>query len=122
MTLTNQQRTAAGCGPLTANSNLTSAAQGHSDDMAQNDYFDHNSPNGDTPWDRINAAGYTGWTSAGENIAEGQPTPQAVMNAWMHSEGHRANILNCAFNDMGVGYAVSEDGDPYWTQDFGQRT
>jgi uncharacterized protein YkwD len=121
VTLTNEQRAAAGCGPLNSNPNLTTAAQGHSDDMATNHYFDHNSQNGDTPWDRMNAAGYTGWTLAGENIAEGQKTPQDVMDAWMNSEGHRANILNCAFNDIGVGYAVSDDGDPYWTQDFGQR-
>jgi uncharacterized protein YkwD len=121
VTLTNEQRAAAGCGPLNGNPNLTTAAQGHSDDMATNHYFDHNSQNGDTPWDRMNAAGYTGWTLAGENIAEGQMTPQDVMDAWMNSEGHRANILNCAFNDIGVGYAVSDDGDPYWTQDFGQR-
>jgi uncharacterized protein YkwD len=121
VTLTNEQRAAAGCGPLNSNPNLTTAAQGHSDDMATNHYFDHNSQNGDTPWDRMNAAGYTGWRLAGENIAEGQKTPQDVMDAWMNSEGHRANILNCAFNDIGVGYAVSDDGDPYWTQDFGQR-
>jgi uncharacterized protein YkwD len=122
VTLTNQQRAAAGCGPLNSNPNLTTAAQGHSADMAANHYFDHDSQNGDTPWDRMNAAGYTGWTLAGENIAEGQTTPQDVMDAWMHSEGHRANILNCAFNDIGVGYAVSDNGDRYWTQDFGQRT
>jgi uncharacterized protein YkwD len=122
LTSTNQQRAAAGCGPLNSNPNLTTAAQGHSDDMATNHYFDHDSQNGDTPWDRMNAAGYTGWTLAGENIAEGQTTPQDVMDAWMHSAGHRANILNCAFNDIGVGYAVSDTGDTYWTQDFGQRT
>jgi uncharacterized protein YkwD len=121
VTLTNQQRSAAGCAPLSVNPNLTTAAQGHSDDMAVNHYFDHNSQNGDTPWDRITAAGYVGWTSAGENIAEGQATPQAVLDAWMNSAGHRANILNCSFNEIGVGYAVSDNGDPYWTQDFGQR-
>lgn len=119
--LTNQQRAANGCPALTINANLTTAAQGHSTDMAVNNYFDHNSQNGETPWDRMADAGYTGWTLVGENIAEGQPSPQEVMDAWMNSEGHRANILNCGFTEIGVGYAKNSSATPYWTQDFGHR-
>ena len=55
-----------------------------------------------------------------ENIAAGQPTVTAVMDAWMASPGHKANILNCAYTDIGVGYAVNSSGTPYWTQDFGK--
>jgi uncharacterized protein YkwD len=84
--------------------------------MAARDYFDHNSPDGKTPWDRIEAAGYD--APAAENIARGQPTPQAVVDAWMNSEGHRANILNCKIKAIGVGVHLGEGG-PWWTQDFG---
>jgi uncharacterized protein YkwD len=90
--------------------------------MAVNGYFDHTSPDGRSPFDRMRAAGYAG-NLMGENIAAGQPTPAAVMDAWMHSPGHRANILNCQFTEIGVGVS-SRAGSPYriyWTQDFGDR-
>ena len=119
--ITNLQRALHGCGPLRVNVHLVAAAQGHSADMAANDYFSHDSQNGDTPWDRMKAAGYVGWTLVGENIAAGQRSAQDVMTAWMNSPGHRANILNCGFTEIGVGYAVSSTGTPYWTQDFGRR-
>ena len=91
---------------------------GHSADMAANDYFTHDSQDGRTFADRIRATGYSKGT-IGENIAAGQQTPDAVMQSWMDSAGHRANILNCAFTDMGVGIGRGGSYGTYWTQDFG---
>jgi uncharacterized protein YkwD len=120
VTLTNAERAKAGCGPLTVNATLTSVAQAHSQDMATNNYFEHNSQDGRTPFDRMTAAGYR-YSTAAENIAAGQRTPQDVMTAWMNSPGHRANILNCALRQIGVGYATDSSSryGVYWTQDFG---
>ena len=118
VTLTNAERAKAGCGPLEVNATLTAVAQAHSQDMATNNYFDHNSQDGRTPFDRMTAAGYR-YSTAAENIAAGQRTPQDVMTAWMNSPGHRANIMNCDAKAIGVGMARSSDGTPYWTQMFG---
>ncbi|MFF9912427.1 CAP domain-containing protein [Streptomyces sp. NPDC013457] len=118
ISLVNAERAKAGCGPLSANATLTRAAQGHSDDMAARDYFDHTNPDGDGPGERVTAAGYP-WSTYGENIAMGQSTPEQVMNSWMNSPGHRANILNCDFKEIGIG--VHDEGGPYWTQVFGAR-
>jgi uncharacterized protein YkwD len=120
VTLTNAERAKAGCGPLAVNATLTAVAQAHSQDMATNNYFDHNSQDGRTPFDRMTAAGYR-YSTAAENIAAGQRTPQDVMTAWMNSPGHRANILNCALKQVGVGYATGSSSQygVYWTQDFG---
>lgn len=118
VTLTNQERAEAGCQPLSVNSTLTQVAQAHSADMAKNDYFDHNSQDGRTPFTRMSKAGYS-YRSAAENIAMGQQTPASVMDAWMKSPGHKANILNCGLKQIGVGYALNGNGTPYWTQDFG---
>jgi uncharacterized protein YkwD len=120
VTLTNAERAKAGCRSLTVNATLTAVAQAHSQDMATNDYFDHDSQDGQTPFDRMTAAGYR-YSTAAENIAAGQRTPQDVMAAWMNSAGHRANILNCALTEIGVGYAASSSSEygVYWTQDFG---
>jgi uncharacterized protein YkwD len=115
--LTNAERAKVGCKALAANSDLTQAAQQHSTDMANNDYFDHNSQSGLSPFDRITDAGYK-FSAAAENIAMGQQSAVDVMKAWMNSAGHKANILNCTYTDLGVGQAVA-DGSPYWTQDFG---
>jgi uncharacterized protein YkwD len=87
--------------------------------MAARDYFDHTSPDGKDPGDRITAAGYQ-WTTYGENIARGQQTPAAVMDSWMNSPGHRANILNCSFKEIGLGVHEGSGG-PWWTQVFGAR-
>ncbi len=119
LSLTNAQRTANGCAPLTVDARLTSAAQAHTEDMATNNYFSHDSQDGRSPFDRMTAAGYR-FSTAGENIAMGYRTASDVMNGWMNSAGHRANILNCSFTDIGIGYAVATDGSPYWTQDFGR--
>ncbi|WP_406065232.1 CAP domain-containing protein [Streptomyces sp. NBC_01077] len=116
--LVNAERSKAGCGPLTANATLTRAAQGHSDDMAARDFFDHTNPDGASPGDRVTAAGYP-WSTYGENIAMGQSTPEQVMESWMNSPGHRANILNCSFKEIGIG--IHSEGGPYWTQVFGAR-
>lgn len=118
-TLVNSERSKAGCGPVSANSQLATAALNHSEDMAARDYFDHNSPDGKDPGDRITAAGYQ-WTTYGENIARGQQTAAQVMDGWMNSPGHRANILNCAFKEIGVG-VHDASGGPWWTQAFGAR-
>jgi uncharacterized protein YkwD len=114
--LVNAARAAAtpSCNPLTVDDRLAAAAQGHSDDMAANDYFSHTSLDGATAQDRAEAAGFIGLV--GENIAAGQRSPQDVMAAWMDSDGHRANILNCDYTVIGVG--LNEDGW-YWTQMFG---
>ncbi|MGB8944509.1 MAG: CAP domain-containing protein, partial [Streptomyces sp.] len=117
--LVNAERAKSGCGPVTLNSKLGNAAQGHSDDMAERDFFDHTNPDGKDPGDRVTAAGYK-WTTYGENIAAGQRSPSAVMDSWMNSSGHRANILNCSFKEIGVGYRQGSGG-PWWTQNFGAR-
>ena len=116
--LVNVERSRAGCGPLSANAHLRRAAQGHSDDMASRDYFSHTSPDGVTFAERIRAAGYDGGAIA-ENIAAGQTSAKEVMGAWMASPGHRANILDCAYRDLGVGYATGGSYGTYWTQTFG---
>ncbi|MEW2302357.1 CAP domain-containing protein [Streptomyces sp. NPDC006655] len=114
--LVNEERTKVGCSPLSANSSLTGLAESFSADMAARNFFDHTDPNGRTPWDRAAAAGIS--NLGGENIARGQATAQDVMDAWMNSEGHRANILNCDFKTLGVGVHFGAGG-PWWTQDFG---
>jgi uncharacterized protein YkwD len=120
--LVNVERAAAGCSALGSNSILLAVAREHSRDMGEHGYFAHNSQDGRSPFDRMRAAGYSGGLM-GENIAAGQPTPAAVMDSWMHSEGHRANILNCGYHSIGIGVATVQ-GSPfgiYWTQDFGDR-
>ncbi|MER7755914.1 CAP domain-containing protein [Kitasatospora sp. NPDC097643] len=114
--LVNAERAKAGCGPVAAEPRLASAAQSHSDDMANRNYFDHASPEGYHADHRIEATGYS-WSTWGENIARGQKDPAAVMDAWMNSPGHRANILNCAFKQLGVGVRTGSGG-PWWTQVF----
>lgn len=105
-----------GCSPVTADSGLASLATAFSDDMASRDFFDHTDPDGATPWDRAKAAGIT--DLGGENIARGQANAQSVMDSWMNSPGHKANILNCDFKTLGVGVHFGSGG-PWWTQDFG---
>ncbi|MFD7437996.1 sigma-70 family RNA polymerase sigma factor [Streptomyces sp. NPDC059861] len=117
--LVNKERSAAGCGPLSEDGQLNEAAQGHSQDMAARDFFDHTNPDGADPGQRTTAAGYN-WSTYGENIARGQQTPEAVMDSWMNSPGHRANILNCSFKDIGVGIH-NGSGGPWWTQNFGAK-
>lgn len=137
--------------PLKLQSNLIACAEEHSDSMAVHDYFSHRDffAGCNTLSTRLANAGYTGWTSAGENIAAGYASPAAVMAAWMASSGHRANILSSSYRDFGVGYLLQNpdaanidldynsdcdcldagDGEScaagpylnYWTQVFGAR-
>jgi uncharacterized protein YkwD len=115
--LTNEQRRVNGCGDVTAHEQLAAASTGHSQDMADRQYFDHTSPEGATFTDRAAAQNYH--HAVGENIALGYHTADDVMAAWMASEGHRANILNCQAASVGVGVGESDDGTLYWTQVFG---
>jgi uncharacterized protein YkwD len=115
ITLTNARRAEAGCGPVAAQSELTRAAQGHADDMAAQGYFSHTGLDGSAPWDRTGAQGYTG-NGVGENIAQGYPSPQAVVEGWMGSDGHRENIENCSWTSIGVGYHAASNT---WVQNFG---
>jgi len=112
--LVNEQRSKNGLKPLTANWELSRVARYKSQDMVDNRYFSHTSPTYGTPFQMIRAFGLT-YRTAGENIAYGQRTPQAVVNAWMNSSGHRANILNASYTQIGVGYVSSGH---YWTQMF----
>jgi uncharacterized protein YkwD len=114
--LVNDERATVGCSPVAANSALRDLAEDFSDAMATQGFFDHTDPSGATPWDRAAAAGISGL--GGENIARGQADAQAVMDAWMNSPDHRANILNCDFKTLGVGVHFGPGG-PWWTQDFG---
>lgn len=116
--LHNQARTSQGLPPLTENSMLNSAAQSHSDWMAATGKTTHDQP-GVTFGQRIRKTGYN-YSTAGENIAAGQKTPQTVTNAWLKSNGHRMNILNGSFKEIGMGRSVS-DGRIYWTVNFATR-
>jgi uncharacterized protein YkwD len=115
--LVNVERAKVGCGAVHRDSRLDAAAQGHSADMAARGFFDHTTPEGKDPWERARDAGYT--TPTGENIAAGQRTAADVMESWMDSDGHRANIVNCGSAAIGMGLARARNGTPYWTQMFG---
>ena len=121
--LVNTERAAVGLHPLNYDARLATAARDHSEDMGWQDYFSHTSLDDRSPADRVMAAGYS-YNRLGENIAAGQPTPESVVDAWMSSPGHRANILNPDFCDIGVGYAYVADSTygHYWTQDFGRQS
>lgn len=114
--LVNAERAKAGCAPLTINDKLMTAAQRHSQDQADHQRMSHDGSDGSDVGERLDRVGYA-WRAYGENVAWNQRTPAAVMDAWMNSPGHRANILNCSFTEIGVGVATSNG--PYWTQDFG---
>ena len=134
--LTNQERAKAGLPPLKAEVRLETAAFGHSTDMAVNDFFNHIGSNGAELPARLAAVGYTGWTAGGENVGAGFSTAASVVAAWMNSPGHRNNILNANYREIGVAL-VYQAGDQanvrlpdgslggpyyyYWTQDFGAR-
>jgi uncharacterized protein YkwD len=100
---------------VTLDATLTKAAQAHSEDMAAHQNMSHTGSDGSDPGSRITSAGYD-WATYGENVAYGYSSPEKVMAGWMSSPGHRENILNCSFKEIGVGLA--QPGD-YWTQDFG---
>jgi uncharacterized protein YkwD len=112
--LVNDERAKAGCGSLTEESHVTKAAQDFSDQMSAENFFSHTSPDGTTFDQRIKNAGYP--KPGAENIAKGQTSAAQVMDSWMKSEGHRANILNCSLKKIGVGVTTA---GWYWVQDFG---
>ncbi|WP_405758622.1 CAP domain-containing protein [Streptomyces sp. NBC_00073] len=113
--LVNEERAKVGCSALTVNAKLTAAAVNHSQDMAAHANMSHTGSDGSDPGQRITASGFS-WMTYGENVAYGYSTPEQVMTGWMNSPGHRENILNCAFKEIGVGLAQPNS---YWTQDFG---
>lgn len=116
--LTNTARARAGLPPLAVDPVLTRAAQAHSADMVARAFYSHTSPGGSQPWDRAAAAGSIRRT-IGENIACGQRSPAEVVDGWMNSPGHRANILKPDFTHIGIGFAGGGPAATYWTQLFG---
>lgn len=119
LTLVNQERANAGLAPLAADSQAERAAKVHCEDMEGRGFFSHTTPEGWSPSDRLTMTGASGFNGWGENIALGQTTAQSVMNSWMNSAGHRANILG-NFTHIGVGVAVGPGG-PRWCQVFLSR-
>lgn len=112
--LTNQERRQAGLSPLKADAELSKVAQIKTEDMEKNNYFSHTSPTYGSPFDMMRDFGIE-YKSAGENIAQGQRTPEEVVKAWMNSPGHKANILSKDFTHIGVGF---ESNGYHWTQMF----
>lgn len=122
--LTNQFRAQNGVAPLQLNLELNAAALNHSTNMALQDFFSHTGKDGTSAGDRIRQVGYQS-NAWGENIAAGYSTPDQVVQGWINSPGHRANMLNPRFTELGVGYynLTNDTGSinytNYWTQDFG---
>lgn len=119
--LTNVERTRSGLRALEANALLMRAAQLHAEQMAQAGRIDHVLPNAPhpRPEDRLTAVAYR-WQAFAENVAFGQRTAAEVVNGWMQSSGHRANIMNATYTEMGAGYARDPNGRSYWVQVFGK--
>ncbi|MEF9959527.1 MAG: CAP domain-containing protein, partial [Niameybacter sp.] len=112
--LVNVERSKQGLKPLQMDESVRNVARVKSSDMRKNNYFDHNSPVYGSPFDMLKQFGIS-YRSAGENIAQGYSSPEAVVEGWMNSPGHRANILNSSFTHIGVGYDAQGH---YWTQMF----
>jgi uncharacterized protein YkwD len=123
--LVNEERAKAGLEALTSQSQLADAAQKHSIDMGCKFFMDHTGSDGSSPFDRMVEFGYP-YSTAAENVAAGFATPAEVMTGWMNSAGHRANILNADFTEIGIGY-VFNPGDTtnsyfhYWTMTLGAQ-
>jgi uncharacterized protein YkwD len=115
--LVNAERSKAGCSALSSESHLDAAAQKHTDLQAEKNTMSHQLPGEASMGDRVTAAGYK-WRGLGENVAAGYTSAESVMDGWMNSPGHKANILNCGFEELGVGRAKSSSGTLYWTQVF----
>jgi uncharacterized protein YkwD len=103
---------------LRTDATLAKVALAHSQDMADHNYFSHDSRNGSSPFQRMKRAGYN-YSSAGENIAAGFRSPASVVKAWLASPGHCKNLMNRSYDEIGVGYATGGIYGTYWTQDFG---
>ena len=117
LNLVNKERKTNGLKPLTLNKELSNVANIKSRDMIEKGYFDHTSPTYGSPFDMMKKFNIS-YNTAGENIAMGQKTPSEVMNSWMNSSGHRANILNSTYTELGVGIQKDSNGTIYWTQMF----
>lgn len=117
VSLVNEERKKAGLTSLKTDSQLTKLAQLKAEDMAKNKYFSHTSPTYGSAFNMMKTYGVA-YKTAGENIAKGQKTATAVMNGWMNSQGHKANILSSKFTSIGVGYATDGNGTAYWVQIF----
>ena len=115
--LVNQERAKVGVGKLTLSNELTHIATLKAQDMRDKNYFSHNSPTYGSPFEMLQKFGVK-YTYAGENIAGGQESPEAVMSDWMNSSGHRANILNKNYTELGVGYVKGGQYGTYWVQLF----
>jgi uncharacterized protein YkwD len=124
--LTNNFRRQNGLLPLTVNPLLNAAAQSQSQNMALQDYFDHTAPDGSTPGQRVTATGYR-WSRVAENIGAGYSTADAVVEGWINSPGHRANMLDPNVTEIGIGYYFlpndtgNQNWNYYWTQEFGKQ-
>jgi len=114
VSLVNDHRESEGLEPLVWDTALASVAVAHSEDMRDRNFFSHDNPDGEDPFDRMRAAGIS-FQRAGENIASGYRTGQAVLDGWLASEGHRTNIETAAYTHHGLGYV--EEGH-YWTHVF----
>lgn len=112
VSLMNAHRQTVGCEALVWNSAVAGVAQAHSQDMLSRSYFAHDNPDGESPFDRLRAAGVT-YSGAAENIAYGYPDAAAVLNGWLNSSGHRRNIENCGLSEHGVGLEGT-----HWTHVF----
>lgn len=117
LTLVNEKRRRGGCGALTLDRRLITAANRHAADMARRGYFAHESPSGESAGERVEDAGYD-WSRYGENIARGVDSAYEVVNGWMNSPAHRENIMDCRLHQMGIGLAFASDDTAYWVQDF----
>lgn len=119
--LTNAERVRAGLPAFATQAQLTTAAQLQADQCARLGRIDHVLPEAQypAPLDRIVAAGYN-WQAFGENLAMGYPTAAAAVQGWMDSPGHRANITNATFTEIGAGYATDTAGRTYYVQVFGR--
>lgn len=115
--LINEERKKEGLAPFTYSEELSKVARTKSQDMADKNYFSHTSPTYGDPFTMMKSFGIK-YRTAGENIAKGYYSASSVVNGWMNSEGHRANILNPSFNKIGIGYATNKSGTTYWTQMF----
>jgi uncharacterized protein YkwD len=115
--LANRERQQRGLQPLALDRRASEVARAHARDMCRRGYFDHRSPEGQAPWDRLRAGGVP-FDSAGENIAAGYRSAESVHQGWMDSPGHRHNILGSGYSRIGVGKVICEGGAPYWAQVF----
>jgi len=120
ISLVNAERSKIGLAALKANWQLSRVARFKAEDMRDKHYFSHTSPTYGSPFVMMKKFGIT-FSAAGENIAMGQKTPSAVMTSWMNSPGHRQNILNVNYTEIGVGIAKSSSGSIYWVQQFIRR-